>query len=160
MGVTVGYSVLSTSLTISGISNIKNDPTWDVHFETPVVTEGSVKAIQEPTLDSTRTKITYNVDLEKSGDYYEFTVNVKNAGGIDARMYNLPVLSGVSKEQDEYVNYTIQYADGSPIIPDQVLEAGGVKQFKVRIELDPTVNKAINDKEELNLSISIPYEQA
>lgn len=160
MSVTVGYSVLSTSLTISGISNIKNNPTWSVYFQNIVVSEGSVKATTEPFLDSTKTKINYHVDLEKSGDYYEFMVDVKNAGSIDARMYNLPVLNGVSKEQDEYINYTIEYADGSPIIPNQILEAGKKRRFKIRIELDSVANKIIQEKEELNLSIMIPYEQA
>lgn len=160
MGVTVGYSVLSTSLTISGVSTIKNTPTWDVHFSNIRVVDGSVTAISPPTLNSSKTKITYNVDLVRTGDFYEFIVDVKNDGNVDARMYNKPVLSGVSESQDEYINYTIKYADGSPILPDQVLEVGKVERFRVRIELDPEVNKVIDEIETLNLSIEIPYEQA
>ncbi len=162
MGVTVGYSVLSTSLTISGVSNIKRTNTWDVHFSNIEVTEGSVVASTVPTIDYSKTKITYAVDLEAPGDFYEFVVTVKNAGNIDAKLDELPILGGVSEEQDVYMNYTVSHADDTEIIPGEIIEAGGSEKFRVRIEVDPDAlgSQMPTEKEVLSLSVDIPYEQA
>ena len=161
MGVTIGYSVLSTSLTIIGVSTIKHTNTWDVHFENIEVSEGSVVATEEPVINYNKTKITYAVDLKKPGEYYEFVVTVRNAGEIDACLADIPLLDGVSEEQDAYMNYMIAHADDTEIIPGEVIVAGSSKKFRVRIEVDPTirVTEMPSEKEVLNLSVDFSYEQ-
>ena len=42
VGLSVGYSLLSTNLRINGTSKIKNS-TWDIHFENVVVNTDSVE---------------------------------------------------------------------------------------------------------------------
>ncbi len=79
--VTIGYAYLSTTLSINGSSKI-NDASWDIHFENVQVTEGSVTA-NNPVINP-NTTVTYNVTLSKPGDFFEFTVDVKNDGSIDA----------------------------------------------------------------------------
>jgi len=162
MSVTAGYAVLSTSVNISGVSRIKNITIWDIHFENLDVTKGSVEASFAPSIDSTKTSIHYAVDLQNPGDFYEFTVDVKNSGSIDAKLSDMPKLSGVSNEQSKYVNFTVSHADDSPIIVGEVTEVGQSRKFKVRIEIDRNVPLAQmpKDKQVLNLSVDIPYEQA
>ena len=162
MGVTVGYSVLSTSLTINGVSHIVHNISWDVHFENIRVTDGSVEATLPPVTDYSGTKITYAIDLAQPGDFYEFTVDVVNNGDIDAELDDLPILSGLSEEQDEYINYTVGHADDSPVIIGELIHVGKSRRFKVRIEIDDSISALSlpEDKVVLNLSVDIPYEQA
>lgn len=162
MGVTVGYAALSTSIHINGTSHIKNVTIWDIHFENLVEKEGSVKASLKPTIDTTKTFIQYAVDLTSPGDFYEFSIDVRNSGSIDAKLQDMPKLSGVSSEQTKYVNYTVTHADDSPIVVGEVIEVGKATKFKVRIEIkkDVALKDMPTEKEVLNLSVDIPYEQA
>ncbi len=159
VGVTVGYATLSSNLTISGTSSI-GVPDWDVHFENLSVTSGSVSA-SAPVVSSDKLNITYSMALDKPGDFYEFTVDVKNAGTIDAKLSALPTLSGVSSAQDAYVNYTFTHTDGSAIAAGETLAAGASKNFKVRVEYDRNINSSQlpTTAQELNLAVSMNYEQ-
>ncbi len=160
MGITIGFSVLSTSLNINGTSRIKNSG-WDVHFENIRVKDGSVKPKVAPKLDSKQLNLTYEVELSKLGDFYEFTVDVRNSGYIDAVLNELPVLTGVSKEQDVYFNYTFAHADGTAIRVGEKIFSGDSETFRVRVELDPNIlrKELPKDTQKLELSVSMYYEQ-
>lgn len=162
MGVTAGYAVITTNLNINGVSHIKNVTIWDVHFENLEISKGSVEATIPPSIDSSKTKIYYAVNLEKPGDFYEFTVDLKNSGGIDARLENLPIISGISKEQEKFVTYTVSHADDSPIIIGEVTETGQARKFKIHIGIDRSVTneQMPEEKQVLILSVDIPYKQA
>ncbi len=158
--VSVGYSALSTTLNINGTSKI-NNATWDVHFENIKVTSGSVSATKAATIDTATTTVNYNVDLTKPGDFYEFTVDVKNAGSINAKLSALPTLSGVSTEQDVYTNYTVTYKDGAAIKADDKLASGETKKLKVKVEFDKNVNnnQLPTAAQTLNLTFAMNYVQ-
>ena len=158
--ISVGYAVLSTTLNINGTSKISS-ATWDVHFENIQVTSGSVSATRAASLDTATTTIDYNVDLTKPGDFYEFTVDVKNAGSINAKLGALPTLSGVSTEQDVYTNYTVTYKDGSAIKADDKLASGETKTLKVRVEFDKNItdDQLPSTAQTLNLTFAMNYVQ-
>ena len=78
----IGYSYLNTELNINGTANI-NSANWNVYWNNVQVTEGSVSA-PTPTIDSTKTTVSYSIILNTPGDYYEFTVDAVNGGTIDA----------------------------------------------------------------------------
>ena len=165
LGVTLGYSVLSTSLNITGTSKISTS-SWDVHFENINITTGSVTATTAPTISTNNgvanTKITYAVELTSPGDFYEFTVDVKNAGSIDAKLSALPTLSGVSTAQDVYTNYTFTHQDGTAITAGERLNAGDSKKFKVRVEFDKniTASQLPTTAQIMTLTVDMNYEQA
>ena len=69
MSVTIGYSALSSNLDITGTSKISNAK-WDVHFDEPTVTTGSVTATNPPELSNEDLSITYSVVLTTPGDFY------------------------------------------------------------------------------------------
>ena len=161
MGVTVGYAVLSTNLNINGTSRIKNS-TWDVHFQNISVSSGSVTAVEAPTIDASKLNINYVVELNVPGDFYEFTVDVKNGGGVDAKLSSLPILTGVSTNQEVYTNYSITHADGSPIQIGETIMVGKSQKFKIRIEYDRNIvaSQLPKDNQELHLSTTMSYVQA
>ena len=80
--ISMGYAALSTTLSINGSSRI-NNATWNVFWSNVQVKSGSVTA-STPTIDSSKTTVTYDVTLNNPGDFYEFTVDANNTGSIDA----------------------------------------------------------------------------
>ena len=159
--ITIGYATLSSTLNISGTSQITN-ATWDVHFENVSVTTGSVAATTAPTIDTSKLNITYDVTLAKPGDFYEFTVDVKNAGSVAAKLSALPTLTGVGTDQDVYTNYTFTHTDGTAIAAGETLAAGASKNFKVRVEYDKNISASQlpGEAQNMTLTVGMNYEQA
>ena len=163
--ITVGYAAISTTLNINGTSRI-NNPTWNVHFENIAVTSGSVtgtNVTKTATLDSTTT-VGYSITLPEPGDYYEFNVDAKNDGTIDAmidtivsKLNNVEITSLPS-----YLEYSITYSDGKTILENHKLSSGAKETYKVRIEFkrDIEVSDLPTTEQTLNLSFSVNYSQA
>lgn len=161
IGISIGYAALTANLNINGITTIGKS-TWNVHFENIEVTTGSVTATVPATIsDDTPTNIDYSIALEKPGDFYEFTVDVKNSGTLAAKLSESPVLSGVSSEQDIFINYTVSYSDNSSITADDSLAAGESKKIKVRVEYDKDIDttQLPTSEQTLNLNYSMNFVQ-
>ena len=160
LGISVGYAAITTTLQINGTSSI-GKATWDVHFENVKVTSGSVTATNAAAIDTNKTSIGYAVILSLPGDFYEFTVDVKNGGTIPAKLSGVPTLSGVSSQQDVYVNYTVKYSDGTAIGSNDELAAGATKTLKVRVEFDKNISDSQLPSEgnSLNLGFAMDYVQ-
>lgn len=162
LAVTIGYSILSDTLNINGTSKIRN-ATWKVHFtNVSSGSTGSVSPIQAPKISSDELSVSYQVNLDKPGDFYEFTTTVKNDGSVDAKLATSPLLTGVSEAQDVYLDHTFTHLDGSRVKAGEVLEAGSSVVYKVRIEFDRTI---MNDQlpkveQDLSLGIKLDWEQA
>lgn len=158
--ITVGYAALSTTLNINGTSTIGKQ-SWDVHFANLSVTSGSVTATEAATITAGKTtEITYEVTLAKPGDFYEFTVDVTNAGTIDAKTAAAPTISG--NTLTDVTNYTATWSDGTAIAANQTLAGGASKKLKVRIEYkkDITADQLPTTDTALTLKFSLPYVQA
>ena len=118
--VSIGFAYLSTQLDLLGNTTIKKQR-WDIHFENIQVTDGSVEA-ELPVIDTNRTRVDYSVTLDKPGDFYEFTVDAKNAGTIDA-VVDTVTNSTLSSNISKYVTYTLTYKTGDSIVKDDIIEA-------------------------------------
>ncbi len=152
----IGYAYLNTNLSITGISNI-NSAKWDVHFENIQVSTGSVTTVeQEPTIDTNKTNITYNVTLNKPGDYYEFTVDVKNGGTIDAMIESVTsTINNLSPgELPSYLKYSATYIDGIKIENNHILKSGEKETYKVRLEYNADITPEELPKTEESYEIS------
>lgn len=160
LGISLGYATLSRTLTISGTSGIKNN-SWDVHFEQIQVTTGSVTPTTAAVIGEGSTSINYEISLGLPGEFYEFTVNVKNGGSVPAKLSATPTLSGVSTAQDVYINYTVTYSDGTAIKANDELAPDQSKTLKVRVEFDNTISEdqLPTANETLNLGFSMDYIQ-
>ena len=161
VGVGIGYAFLTSNLNINGSSNIKKAG-WDVHFENINVDDGSVTATKSATIDeSDKTKIEYSVKLSKPGDKYEFTVDVVNAGDIDASVSAVSK-TGLTEEQAKYVDYTVTYSDGTDVAVKDLLNASSTKNIKVSVSYKTDLNPEDLPSEDkvLSLQMEVTYVQA
>lgn len=160
LSITVGYSTLSSTFRINGVSKITN-ATWDLHFSNIKVTEGSVTATKNPTiLETDSLVLSYEVNLVIPGDYYEFTVDVVNDGGIDVELESLPRISGAEGTED-FVKYTVTYGDDTdPKVKDKI-NSGDSQTYKVRVEFlkDIDISDLPETERSLNLTAEFDYIQ-
>ena len=138
----IGVARVTSSLNINGVTDVAGN-TWDIHFNNIQVTEGSVpinSGGQAATIDSNNnTLITYSIVLPRPRKFYEFTVDVVNAGTIDG-MINLIsnqtyASDGITQiTKPDYIIYTITYSDGEAIEKNHILRANTSETYKVRVE--------------------------
>ena len=161
LSITIGYSVLSSTLNIMGTTNIIK-PTWDIRFANIAVTSGSVTSSHTPTISADGLHITYSVTLANPGDFYEFTFEVWNYGTIDAKLSAAPTVAGVSSAQDVYVNYTFTHADGTAVLANETIPYDSCDQYKVRVEFDNTINanQLPTSTQGLTLTVGMNFVQA
>jgi len=133
VGISIGYAALTATLTITGNTTI-NKNTWDVHFETLNVTEGSVTATTPAAISGSKLDINYAITLAKPGDFYEFTVNVTNGGTLPAKLSATPQILGLSNDQKVYTTYTVTYSDGTAVQANDTIAAGQSRTIKVRVQ--------------------------
>ena len=156
----VGYSFLTTNLSIDGTSNVKS-ASWDIHFSNVVVSSGSVNASNQPAI-SNNTTVTFNTSLEEPGDYYEFTVDVVNAGTLNAKLDSISITPNLTDAQKEYFNYVVTYADDNlPILANDSLAAGATETIKVRFEYIVNGDTSLYPGEDIDFefSVSMNYSQ-
>lgn len=145
LGLTIGFALLSTTLKINGNASIKSN-TWDIHWENVKPNSESTITTETPGISENATKVTYEVELELPGDFYEFTVDAKNDGSINGEILDIrhnvyQVVNGeVSTEETtlpSYIKYSIVYdgTENAPTVGD-LLEAGEKQIYRIRIEYD------------------------
>lgn len=149
VGISFGYAAIQTTLTINGNTTI-NKVNWNIHFDNIQVTDGSVAIdtdagdVAANISETDNTKVTYSATLVEPGDFYEFNVDVVNAGSLDALLSDI-VKTELTDEQDVYTNYTVTYVsadeniNGTVPAADDTLAAGETKTLKVRVEFDTNI---------------------
>lgn len=169
LGITVGYSLLSTTLKINGTTGIHGN-NWDVYWDSGSVSvsSGSITTT-EPVVDEDGTSATYEVTLEMPGDFYEFTIDAVNNGSVDAMIGN--VITTITDGDDQpvtlesYVKYSVTYADGVEIDKKHLLakKDNGTatrQKYKVRIEYDRNSTTLPNTDLTYKINTEIKYQQA
>lgn len=156
----IGYSYLRETLTINSNTEISSMK-WDVHLENVKVTSGSITPVSEPTIGSDKLSVTTSLDFTQPAQFYEYTVDVKNDGSIDAMIdsYDSTVLS---EAQSKYLIYTATYSDGERVQNNQILKAGEKETIRVRIEVKEDLQKADlpTDGDEIKITFKLNYVQA
>ena len=159
--VTVGYAALSTTLSITGKGTLSKN-SWDIHFENLVIVGNGASAVTTaPTIDSTKTKVSFNITLSKPGDSYEFTVDAVNKGTIDAMLSGFSATS-LTTYQQKYLTYTVTYSDGATISTKDYLKKGTSETIRVRVRFkdDLSATDLPSSAETLNLTATFRYVQA
>ena len=159
--VTVGYAALSTTLSITGKGTLSKN-SWDIHFENLVIVDNGASVVTTaPTIDSTKTKVSFNITLSKPGDTYEFTVDAVNKGTIDAMLSGFSATS-LTTDQQKYLTYTVTYSDGATISTKDYLKKGTSETIRVRVRFrdDLTSADLPSSAETLNLTATLVYVQA
>lgn len=166
LGLSLGYALISTTLKNIGYIGV-NKNNWSIYFDNPVVTQGSVTMdlpeIGKHQWNQNNTKLRWKADFNIPGDFYEFTVDIVNAGSIDA------IIDRVEFEASDLpdcMSYSVKYIDGTDISEgDKILKATKsgntttptTKKIKVRIEYDPESAEEIDelDDETYNFDFSL-----
>ena len=159
--ISAGYAVLNKTLSINGNTEVKQN-TWDLHFENIQVRNESVNADSLPIIDnSTKTSVSFNVDLNVPGEFYEFTVDVVNAGTLDAMIDSIVKTPELTDSQKKYLDYIIEYQNGEQIVTKHMIPKGDFVRIKVRVEYkkDLTVSDLPTVTEALNLGFVLNYLQ-
>lgn len=162
----IGYSILSSTLKINGVAGI-NKNTWDIHWneESIIETPGSVETINPASVTDAKKKVvSFSVELELPGDFYEFKIDAKNYGTIDGKIS----LSStkIYNENDEeislpeYYDYSVKYLDGTNPQNGDVLEAGKSKTYVIRIEFKSTETTLPSDPTPISIKTTIDEEQS
>lgn len=160
----VGFAVFTEILDFSGTTKLAAS-SWGIAFDTGSYSEtsGSVSvAADKRTL--TGTSMSFNVNLAKPGDFYEFTVNVNNSGTFNTNMTDI-MMSTLNAAQQKYLSYTIYYGGESYTATadslTHALNAGATAPVKVRVEyLHPEDPDDLPSEEvTVNLTASLTYKQ-
>ena len=162
----VGFAAFTQTLDISGNVSVASS-SWNIQFDTSSYQEsaGSVTvAADNRTISGT--SMTYNVTLTKPGDFYEFTVNVKNTGTFDANLTGIS-MNSLTTEQAKYLTYEItyngtEYTTTTSSLSVALAKTSGVAPVKVRVEYIQPDNPADLPSSEVNVSLtaSLTYNQA
>ena len=161
LSIGIGYAYLTSNLSITGSTKVTGN-TWDIHFANLVVNPDSVSAITPASIDSTNnTSINYAITLDKPGDFYEFTVDIVNAGSIPGKI-NLVTINGITSEVEDIIDYSITYSNNKLVQVNDILNANSSKNIKVRIYFieDITSEDLLDTEANLNLTLSITYIQS
>ncbi len=170
LGIGIGYALLTQNFNIIGSSTLASS-TWDIHFDNLQVTEGSVSLEEGDSAASidqnNNTLVNYAVTLSLPGDFYEFTVDVVNAGTIDGMVsvvtskLNDVVIDNEHPVPD-YLTYSVKYEDGVEIEDNHLLAAGETETYKVRVEFDSEItgDNLPSDTQTLSFNFGVTYVQA
>ena len=158
----IGYAYLTSNLTLSGSTKLAGN-TWDIHFANLVVNSSSVSTSTPATIDPTdNTSIDYEVTLDKPGDFYEFTVDIVNAGSITGKI-SLLTNTGIPTELKDIIDYSIVYTNkNTPVQVNDLLNHNSSKNIKVKVSFieDISNNDLPSDDIDLDLNLSITYIQS
>ena len=160
IAISLGYALLNTTININGKTTITEN-TWDIHFENIIISNKSVTAIKNPTIEN-QTTVDFEVDLNLPGDYYEFTVDIVNNGTIDAMIESFIKSPDLTSEQQKYLNYTIEYQNEEAIEVKQLVKVGKFVRVKVKVEYKKDIKQSDlpTTNETLNLGFTVNYQQA
>ena len=149
----IGYAYLTSNLSINGTTGIVGN-SWDIHFENLNVSDGSVTAITPATIQSNKVDITYSIRLERPGDFYEFTVDVKNDGTLPGKV-SISTLNGITSQAAPVIDYSITYTNGRSVNIGDILNAGAKKTIKVRVFYKDDIQ--VSDLPSSNINLTLTY---
>lgn len=168
--ISVGFSYLTTQLDILGNTTVRKQ-SWNIHFDSLTEASGNVpgtsRAIAdrgEATITSDKTtEVKFTANLEYPGDYYEFTVAVKNAGTIDAMIADSGIVDTISPEKS-FIKYSVTYADATTDPLKEIKVKDGLHNgknilVKVRVEYDKdaVTNDDVNNMDAGGIVLTSTY---
>ena len=167
LSITIGFALLSTTLKINGTAGIKGN-TWNIHWDdTSVnVTTGSVDA-EDPvvsTVTSSKDTVSFEVEFEVPGDFYEFEIDAINEGSVDgalelAQNWITYKSNNVETTLPEYMDFKVTYDDDTKPASGDILTHGTSKTYKVRVEFKSNVEELPENPEPIIIEVNLPYVQ-
>ena len=156
---TIAYAALNAVLTISGSVQVTSAD-WDIYLANPKVTNGSATT-DVPEIKTSST-VEFSTTLNMPGDFYEFTIDVVNAGSIDAMIDNVVKTPELTTEQAKFLKYEVSYQNGESITTKQLLAKDTTMPIKVKIEYrkDLVASDLPTGQVILDLALTLEYTQS
>ena len=131
VAMSIGFSYISKTLETEGTIQLK-DNNWSIKWTNATVLGGSITGDQVITpahILEGETEVEYSIILKNPGEYYEFEVNSKNYGTIDAKIDSIKTeiyeLNDEEKvkldEIPEFLECTITDTNGDEIEANHLL---------------------------------------
>lgn len=155
--ISIGYAFLNIMLSIVGTVDVKGN-TWDLSFENVQIRSGSVTASTPPVAGDISSGVSTVFSLKNPGEYYEFTVDVKNNGTVDAMIDTFSVTPSLDSTQKGYIDYVVTYQNGDALSKNQLIPKNGgfVRlKFRMKYKVDFTGSQTIFDN--ISAKILIGY---
>ena len=143
----IGYAILSQTLNISGVANMKGD--WNVKITNMelISTTGMAKELEKSFTDTTAT---FKGELYIPGDSAEYKITVTNAGNIDAKLAS--VSQSIENEVSD-IKFTNTALEG------RILKSGESYEFNVKAKFNDEAT-SIPDKSKIpTYTITLQYVQ-
>ena len=144
----IGYAILSQTLNISGIANMKGN--WNVKITNmELLSENKTGRAVEVSHSFTDTTATFTADLYMPGDSIEYRVTVENQGNIDAVLKSI---TPTTTNRSEGIKFSHSEIDNT------VLTAGKTITFTMKVEFleDAT---SIPNVENVSYNLELVYVQ-
>ena len=164
IGISIGYSLLNTNLNIIGHSGI-NKNTWDIHWENVQPNVESNITAEEPTISNDGKTVSYELEFELPGDFYEFDVDAKNDGSIsgiisDIKHTAYDVLEDEEITLPDYIKYSIVYKNTQEApVKNDILNSKEKRTYTVRIEYDKNAKTLPNETKKIRITDEVIYTQ-
>ena len=148
----IGFAYLTANLDVTGTIAFREN-TWDVHLDN-IVVEYSLDA-DAPTINTDKDTVNFNISFTRPGDYYEFYVDVVNAGTMDASLEST-VKSTLTGNYLTNLDYNVTYYSDRALTKGDLLRAGCKERIKVRVEYKYDVD-TYTKLDDINLFFKVNY---
>ena len=144
----IGYAILSQTLNISGIANMKGN--WNVRITNmELLSENKTGRAEEVSHSFTDTTATFTADLYMPGDSIEYRVTVENQGNIDALLKSI---TPTTTNRSEGIKFSHSEIDNT------VLTAGKTITFTMKVEFLEAAT-SIPNVENVKYNLELVYVQ-
>ncbi len=145
VGMTIGYSALSSYLTINGTSNITSD--FKVVFTD--IQEGTMNSATTVSKSYEGTSATFQVKLDKPGSNAEYIVTVQNQGKLDAYLESIEGIDEANNKAPTYITFSVK-----DLSVNEKLGAGESKTFKVIVSYNMSATEIPEESKQLTLKLN------
>ncbi len=183
VGISIGFSALSTTLTINGVANVSG-MSFKIEFQnlSEATLTGNAQKITDPVISADKTEISsYNVNFLDPGDSISYTFQIANNGTINAKLSqiirntiscegygnseqattdannvcaNLEYTLKYQEEQPHYDDSFVYTSSSTDIEVNDILNSGDVKDMILTLKYkSPTDSETITEPED-DVSIS------
>ena len=142
----VGYASLTTSLSINGTTNVATN-SWNIHFANLHVQGGSVESTA-PTVSTN--SISYAATLAQPGDYYEFSVDIKNDGTLPGKV-SLVNLTG---NNTNYLSTSYAYSNGDAISVGDIINAGKSRRVTIKAWIPSDIDTSLLPSQDTSIALT------
>lgn len=166
----VGFALSDIPLNMTSNTVVKSS-SWNVGFKAGSFSKNTASTVTATNVAINSTTVTYDVELAKVGDVFDYDIVVENLGSFDAKLKTITV-AGVTADNSDYLSFKVTYNgtayDGTTtsVSNAETLTAqGGLRStetFNLKAEyLKPSdASKLPSAEQKVTLSVTLVYGEA